>query len=53
MRIAPEEVYKKVKSGAALLVCAYEDEARFRTMQLEQAISLSEFESRLLSFPKD
>ncbi len=52
-RIASEEVYKKLKSGALLLVCAYEDETMFRTMQLEGAISLDEFRSRLSSLPKD
>ena len=52
-RVAPEGVYQKLKSGNLLLVCAYEDEARFRTMQLEGAISLSEFRSRLSSLPKE
>lgn len=27
-RISPEGVYQKLKAGNALLVCAYEDEAR-------------------------
>ncbi len=53
LRVAPEEVYQKLKSGTLLFVCAYEDEARFRTMQLEGAISLSEFKSRLATLPKD
>ena len=52
-RIAPEEVYSKVKSGRALLVCAYEDEAKFKKMQLEGAISLNEFRSKLTSLPKN
>lgn len=51
-RITPEEVYKKVKSGITLLVCAYEDEAKFKKMQLEGAISLNEFKSKLPSLPK-
>ena len=52
LRVTPAEVYQELKSGTVLLVCAYEDEARFRAMQLEGAISLSEFKSRLSSLPK-
>jgi hypothetical protein len=53
IRVAPEEVYKKVKSGKAILVCAYEDEARFKQLQLEGAISFNEFKSKLPSLSKD
>ncbi len=52
-RITPEEAYNKLKSGKALLVCAYEDEIRFKSMRLEGAISLSEFRSKLSSLAKD
>lgn len=52
-RISPDEAHEKVKSGAALLVCGYDDEEKFRNMQLEGAIPLSEFESRLPTLPKD
>ncbi len=52
-RISPEEAYKKLKAGTALLVCAYDDEDKFRTMHLEGAISLSEFRSKLPSLSKD
>ncbi len=52
-RISPNDVYPKVKSGTALLVCAYGDEERFKNLRLEGAISLKEFESRLLSLAKD
>ncbi len=31
-RISPEEVYQKLILGKALLVCAYEDEAKLRKM---------------------
>jgi hypothetical protein len=44
-RITPQEIYPKVQSGAALLVCAYESDARFRQVHLEGAISLEEFTS--------
>ncbi len=47
IRIPPEEARRKVMSGEALLVCAYEDEEKFRKMHLEDAISLQEFKARL------
>ena len=53
IRVTPEEIYEKVKSGKALLVCAYEDEAKFKRMQLEGAISFNEFKSKLSSIVKD
>jgi hypothetical protein len=52
-RITPEEVHEKAKSGKTLLVCAYEDEAKFKKMQLEGAISLSEFISQLPELAND
>ena len=52
-RVTAEEVYDKLKSGKAVLVCAYEDEMKFKTMQLEGAISLNEFKSKLPSLAKD
>ena len=52
-RIGVEEVRRKLKSGEVLLVCAYDDEDRFRSMHLEGAISFPEFEARLPSLPKD
>jgi len=53
IRVAPEEIYEKVKSGKALLVCAYEDEAKFKKIQLEGATSFNEFKSKLPSLSKD
>jgi hypothetical protein len=52
-RITPEEVHQKLKAGKALLVCAYEDEAKFKKMYLQGAISFNEFKSRLPSLQKD
>jgi hypothetical protein len=52
-RISPAEVHEKLKAGKALLVCAYEDEAKFKTMQLQGAISLNEFKSKLPFLAKD
>ena len=53
VRILPAEVREKLKSGQVLLVCAYPDEEKFKNLHLEGAISFREFESRLLSLPKD
>jgi len=52
-RISPKEVYEKLKTGAAVLVCAYEDDEKFRTIHLEGAISLNEFRSNLPSLSKN
>jgi hypothetical protein len=52
-RISPKEVREKLKASKALLVCAYEDEAKFKIMQLGGAISLNEFKSKLPSLAKD
>jgi hypothetical protein len=42
-----------LKAGKAILVCAYEDESKFKKMRLQGAISLSEFKSKLSSLSKD
>jgi len=52
-RVSPEEVHQKIKAGKAILVCAYEDESKFKKVHLEGAISLSEFKSKLSSLSKD
>jgi hypothetical protein len=52
-RISVNEAYQNVKSGRALLVCGYDDEAKFKMMRLEGALSLKEFEARLPKLPKD
>jgi rhodanese-related sulfurtransferase len=53
MRVAPEEIYPRVKSGETVLVCAYDNEETFRSMRLKGAISLQEFKSRASGLPKD
>ncbi len=45
-RISAEDARRAVTSGRALLVCAYEDDAKCRQMALDGAISLSEFKSQ-------
>ena len=52
-RITPEEADQKLKAGKAILVCAYEDESKFKLMQLQGAISFSEFKSKIPSMSKD
>jgi rhodanese-related sulfurtransferase len=52
-RVTPREIVEKVNAGAALLVCAYDNEEKFKALRLEGAISLSEFKSRLHALPKD
>ncbi|HEY8370458.1 MAG TPA: ArsR family transcriptional regulator [Thermodesulfobacteriota bacterium] len=45
-RIGPEEARRAVESGRALLVCAYEDDAKCREMALEGSLTFSEFRAR-------
>ena len=52
-RVNPEEVYQKLKSSKILLVCAYEDEAKFKQMNLQGAISFNTFNLRLPSLSKE
>lgn len=53
IRISPEEARRKVSSGPALLVCAYEDDEKCRRLHLEGAMFLAEFRSKLPALPKD
>ena len=52
-RVTPQEIYPRVKSGEALLVCAYDDEAKCRNIHLEGALFLKEFQVKLPELPKD
>ncbi len=53
IRITPEETFQKLRTGKVLLVCAYDSEEQFRNLQLDGAISLSEFREKLPSLSKD
>jgi len=53
IRISPQEVRKKVTSGTALFVCAYDDETKFKQFHLEGAISFAQFQPKLSSLNKD
>jgi rhodanese-related sulfurtransferase len=52
-KISPEGVRKKVKASEALLVCAYEEDEKFRQMRLEGAMSYKEFKKKVASIPRD
>jgi len=52
-RIGPKELCEKLKAGAAILVCAYEDDKKFKALHLEGALSFNEFRSKLSSLSKD
>lgn len=52
-RITPEEISPKLRSGEALLVCAYDDEAKFQRLRIEGSISLEEFKSLQPTLPQD
>lgn len=51
-RISPQQAHAKITSNQALLVCAYEDEAKCKILNLEGSISLASFKSRVQSLPK-
>jgi hypothetical protein len=51
-RIPVDEARRKTTAGQALLVCAYEDEAKCRMLNLDGSISLTSFESKVGSLPK-
>jgi hypothetical protein len=51
-RIGVEDAHKKVKAHDALLVCAYEDEAKCRMLNLDGSISLTSFQSKAASLPE-
>jgi hypothetical protein len=53
LRITAEEAYEKLRTAKALLVCAYDSEEQFRSLQLSGAISLPEFREKLPSLSKD
>jgi hypothetical protein len=52
-RISAGETREKVVAGAALLVCAYENDEKCRAVHLEGAVFLSGFRDIAASLPKD
>ena len=51
-RISAQQAHTKAESNQALLVCAYEDEAKCRMLNLNGSISFTSFKSRVESLPK-
>ena len=51
-RISVQQAYAKTKASQALLVCAYEDEAKCKMFNLEGSISFTSFKSRAQSLSK-
>lgn len=52
-RISPEEARDHVRRFGALLVCAYDDPAQYKSYFLDGSIALDEFRARTESLPKD
>jgi hypothetical protein len=52
-RIGVEAARQKVQANQALLVCAYQDDAKCRMVNLEGSIPLTSFQSRAASLPKN
>lgn len=52
-RISVEDARPKVQNGRALLVCAYDDEAKCASIRLEGSIIMRELRQMLPSLPKE
>ena len=52
-RVSAQDIREEILSGTTLLVCAYDDDEKFRNNNLEGAIPLSEFKVRVLDLQKD
>jgi hypothetical protein len=52
LRISADQARRKVESGRALLVCAYDDEEKWRKFMFEGALNLKQLEARLSSLPE-
>jgi hypothetical protein len=51
-RISVQQARAKTKANQALLVCAYEDEAKYQRLKLDGSISFASLQSRAASLPK-
>jgi hypothetical protein len=52
-RIDPETARREVEAGRALLVCAYDDRQRCRSLRLEGAIDMDDLQGLLPTLSKD
>ena len=53
IRISPAEVGQKLKSGEALLVCAYQNDEKFKNNHLDGAISYGDFQEKIDNLSKE
>jgi hypothetical protein len=51
-RISVQQANAKTKANQALLVCAYEDDAKYQRLKLDGSISFASLQSRAASLPK-
>lgn len=51
-RISAQQAHAKIKANQALLVCAYEDDAKCKVLNLEGSMSFTSFKSRVQSLSK-
>jgi hypothetical protein len=51
-RISVQQAHAKTKANQALLVCAYEDEAKYQRLNLDGSISFASLQSAAASMPK-
>ena len=51
-RISVQQANAKTKANQALLVCAYEDEAKYQRLNLDGSISFASLQSRAAALPK-
>lgn len=52
-RISPEDARRRVSSRAAIFVCAYDDEEKFKKIHLEGGISFAEFRERIATLSRN
>jgi hypothetical protein len=52
-RISVMDARRKVQANQALLVCAYEDEAKCKMLNLDGSVSLTSLQARAASLPKN
>jgi len=52
-RVSPDETRRRLQAGQAMLVCGYEADEKFRSVQLEGAVSYNRFLEHLPTIDKD
>jgi hypothetical protein len=53
VRISATEIRARVKSGYAMLVCAYDSDEKFKAHHLEGGVSLTEFRTLVPTLATD